>query len=283
MSSLAEPVFDAKNIDFSLLYKLSILDCDKKSEMDETDDLSAGFHTPSETTAEHDQEPDMQPSTSTSPESAICPPTASWWKGVSPAAALFTPILPPDVKFDPLSQASLPSSYHPNSITAANERPVIFDVAAMSGLLGKTRGSVSIKDMSDAWWNVSDETQHMHDAAASAVRKLHKLTNTGRTDLSSGDDRDPDFGATSLRAKKAIQRSAEAVQQLVFLADAISSQVSRHRFWQWSTWMQNKEIISPADAAAYLLANMEAKEALDKAKAAATQAMAASKATDDYK
>lgn len=41
--------------------------------------------------------------------------------------------------------------------------------------------TVSKDDMVDAWWNVSDETQHMHDTTASSARTLHRITTTGRT------------------------------------------------------------------------------------------------------
>ena len=166
-------------------------------------------------------------------------------------------------------------------------------------------------EMADSWWTVSDETQHMHDAADATVRALHMLTKSGRagwrketrrivenlnrvrgevavakktwSDFVSGHDPNIDFKASSLLAKSSIQSSAEAVQQLVFLADTTASAVSSNRFRQWTTWMKGKETIAPADAAAYLLAKMEDKEALEKAKAAAAQAMAATKATIDYK
>lgn len=398
MSSHIEPDFSAETIHFEFLKKLSISDFDKKSDTEETEKFSAGIFTPSETTAESDDELDKPkldkpkldetvstPSTTDPPTAS---PTRSWWKGTDPTAALFTPIQPPDDKFKPLWLASLPNSYHPNAITAVNERPVSFDVAVhaayrvseatihavnaaesvatwaktreppyttipnlsvqellkaipaaantvriarrallyavkpvanlgplwepevYSNPLDKTESAISKDDMADAWWNVSDETQHMHDAAASSIRTLHKTTNTGRTgwrketqkivenldivqdhavvakqtwsDFLSG-GQDPDFAETSLRAKKAVQRSAVAIQQLLLLADAISSEVSRHRFWQWSTWMKSEEEISPADEAAYLLAKREAKKALNKAKSAVAQAMVAAKATDDYK
>lgn len=69
----------------------------------------------------------------------------------------------------------------------------------------------------------------------------------------------------------------------MFLTSAVSSEVSRRRSWQWFTWMKSKETISPTDAAAYLRAKMEARQALDRAKAAVDQAVVAAKATYDYK
>lgn len=382
------PVFRGETGGLKWFDETSDSDNEEKTDMEETEGLFTGFFTPPESTARHEDERDEQQRTSTMSEALIPHLTSSWWQGINPTAALFTPIPPPDAKFEPLPQAGLPNSYHKYAIRASGERPVSFDVVIHAAyrvaeaaihavnaaehvavwaktreppytpipdllvqeLLGaipamdntvrvarrallyavkpvanlrplwnprvsshsskKTKPTGEEAEMAEAWWSMSDETQHMHDAADATVRALHELTKSGRAswrketrkivenlDSVRGDvtvakktwsgivsgEADIDLIASSLLAKNAVQSSAEAIQQLVFLANTTASAVSSNRFWQWSTWMKSKEAISPAHAAAYLLAKMEAKEALGKAKAAITQAMAATKATSDYK
>lgn len=168
-----------------------------------------------------------------------------------------------------------------------------------------------LQEQKDAWWHASTETQDLHSKADSIVRSLHRTTKSGRTswrketqkivelmesvredvvaakktwsEFVSGGCKDVDVKASALLAQNAVQKSAEACQQLVYMADATASAVASHRFWQWGMWIKNKESTRPVDAGNYLRVKMEAKESLDKAKVAMAQALVAAKATKDYK
>ncbi|CAK7242695.1 MAG: hypothetical protein STHCBS139747_004192 [Sporothrix thermara] len=80
-----------------------------------------------------------------------------------------------------------------------------------------------------------------------------------------------------------VRDAADAVQHLTTLADNTASAIFYNRFWQWGAWINGKEKISPADAAAHLRAKLEAKAALTSAKKAAKQAVLAAKGAKEYK
>ena len=128
MPSLLAPESRGETGGLRWFYEPRDLEDYMKTDTEETEDLSTGVFTPPETTAGYEDETDEHQRMSTMSKASIASVATSWWQGTDLTAALFKPIPPPDAKFEPLPQASLPNSYHPNAITALGERPVSFDV-----------------------------------------------------------------------------------------------------------------------------------------------------------